>query len=454
MFETKNPSNNQTIKTFPTLSPSELQQKLQLAQQTFYGLLSSTSVSERTGWAIQIAEDLRKRKQSYAELITLEMGKPISQSLAEIEKCAWLCDYFAQHAPAYLQDRIVETEYEKSYVHYQPLGAVLGIMPWNFPFWQALRCFIPALLAGNAGLLKPAPNVPQCGLMIESIIERATRTAGIFQTLLIDVEQVETVIAHPVVRGIALTGSDRAGASVATIAGKHLKKCVLELGGSDAFIVLDDADLEQAAAIGVQARLNNNGQTCIAAKRFIVQESVADRFLGLLKENISTLKIGDALDADTELSTLARPDLLNNLIRQVRQSIDKGAKVLLDGGRIDREGSYFAPMILSDLKPGMPAHDEELFGPVFSFFTAKDDEDAVRMANQSVYGLGASVWSQNTDRAEQIARSLEAGAVFINDFVKSDPRLPFGGVKQSGFGRELAEEGIREFVNIQSIVVH
>jgi succinate-semialdehyde dehydrogenase/glutarate-semialdehyde dehydrogenase len=253
---------------------------------------------------------------------------------------------------------------------------------------------------------------------------------------------------------VALTGSDRAGASVAALAGKHIKKCVLELGGSDAFIVLDDADLEQAAEIGVKARLNNNGQTCIAAKRFIVHQAVADQFLGLLKEKLFEIKIGEATDETTDLSTLARPDLLDNLERQVRKSIDKGAKILLDGGRMDRNGNYFSPMILGDLKPGMPAHDEELFGPVFSFFKAKDEAEAIQIANNSAYGLGAAVWSKNTDRAEQMARQLEAGAVFVNDFVKSDPRLPFGGVKRSGFGRELAEEGIREFVNIQSIVVH
>jgi len=454
MFETKNPSINKKIKSFSVLTTPEIKQKLEVATDAFYHHLPRTSVEERSLWAKKIAADLNEHKQTYADLITLEMGKPIKQAVAEIEKCAWLCEFFAEHAPAFLADKTVETNYQKSYVHYQPLGAVMGIMPWNFPFWQAFRFFIPAMLAGNATLLKPAPNVPQCGMTIENIVEHATGKAGIFQTLFIDTDRVEDIIAHPILRGVALTGSDRAGASVAALAGKHIKKCVLELGGSDAFIVLDDADLEQAAEIGVKARLNNNGQTCIAAKRFIVQQNVADQFLALVKEKLFEVKIGEATDEKTDLSTLARPDLLDNLEKQVRKSIDKGAKILLDGGRMDREGNYFSPMILGDLKPGMPAHDEELFGPVFSFFTAKDDDEAIQIANNSVYGLGAAVWSENTDRAEELARKLEAGAVFVNDFVKSDPRLPFGGVKRSGFGRELAEEGIREFVNIQSIVVN
>lgn len=454
MFETKNPSINKKIKSFSVLTTPEIKQKLEVATDAFYHHLPRTSVEERSLWAKKIAADLNEHKQTYADLITLEMGKPIKQAVAEIEKCAWLCEFFAEHAPAFLADKTVETNYQKSYVHYQPLGAVMGIMPWNFPFWQAFRFFIPAMLAGNATLLKPAPNVPQCGMTIENIVEHATGKAGIFQTLFIDTDRVEDIIAHPILRGVALTGSDRAGASVAALAGKHIKKCVLELGGSDAFIVLDDADLEQAAEIGVKARLNNNGQTCIAAKRFIVQQNVADQFLALVKEKLFEVKIGEATDEKTDLSTLARPDLLDNLEKQVRKSIDKGAKILLDGGRMNREGNYFSPMILGDLKPGMPAHDEELFGPVFSFFTAKDDDEAIQIANNSVYGLGAAVWSGNTDRAEQLARKLEAGAVFVNDFVKSDPRLPFGGVKRSGFGRELAEEGIREFVNIQSIVVN
>jgi len=454
MFETKNPGINKKIKSFSVLSTPEIKQKLDTAQDVFYNYLHQTSVEERSLWAKKIAADLNEHKQTYADLITLEMGKPIKQAIAEIEKCAWLCEFFAEHAPGFLADKMIETSYQKSYVHYQPLGAVMGIMPWNFPFWQAFRFFIPAMLAGNATLLKPAPNVPQCGMTIENIVEHATGKAGVFQTIFIDTEQVENVIQHPILRGVALTGSDRAGASVAALAGKHIKKCVLELGGSDAFIVLDDADLEQAAEIGVKARLNNNGQTCIAAKRFIVHQAVADQFLGLLKEKLFEIKIGEATDETTDLSTLARPDLLDNLERQVRKSIDKGAKILLDGGRMDRNGNYFSPMILGDLKPGMPAHDEELFGPVFSFFKAKDEAEAIQIANNSAYGLGAAVWSKNTDRAEQMARQLEAGAVFVNDFVKSDPRLPFGGVKRSGFGRELAEEGIREFVNIQSIVVH
>ncbi|MDX1939981.1 MAG: NAD-dependent succinate-semialdehyde dehydrogenase [Saprospiraceae bacterium] len=452
LFQTINPVNNQLVESFSTLSDDDVQKKLNLSKKSFYDFWKDITTEERAIYILKIAQNLRQNQAFYASLITLEMGKPIKQSIAEIEKCAWLCEYFAEYAAKFLQDKIIKTEYQKSYVRYEPLGAILGIMPWNFPFWQVFRFGIPAALAGNVLLLKPAPNVPQCSLAIEHLFDEAIGQKGIFQTLFAEIKQIEHIIQHPIIKGIALTGSDRAGASVAAQAGAAIKKCVLELGGSDAFIVLDDANLEKAAQIGVQSRMNNAGQTCIAAKRFIVLEKVATQFTELLKENITKLKIGDPALTETDIGPMARPDLLDKLEVQVNQSIAKGATILFDGGRMNY--NYFKPMILGNVQPGMPAYQEELFGPVISLFIAKDDEEAIFITNDSQYGLGAAIWSANTARAENIAKQLEAGAIVINDFVKSDPRLPFGGVKRSGFGRELAEEGIKEFVNIKMIVIH
>lgn len=452
IFQTINPVNNQLVESFSALSDDAVQEKLNLSKESFYGFWKSITIQERANYILKIGQKLRQDQEFYASLITLEMGKPIKQSVAEIEKCAWLCQYFAEHAAEFLQDKIIKTEYQKSYVRYEPLGAILGIMPWNFPFWQVFRFGIPAVLAGNVLLLKPAPNVPKCSLAMEHLFDEVIGQKGIFQTLFADIEQVEGIIQHPIIKGIALTGSDRAGASVAAQAGAAIKKCVLELGGSDAFIVLDDANLEKAAQIGVQSRMNNAGQTCIAAKRFIVHEQVAERFIKLLKENIKKLIISDPIFKDTDIGPMARPDLLDKLETQVNQSIAQGASILLNGGR--KNGNFFQPMILGNLNPGMPAYKEELFGPVISLFVAKNDEEAIFIANDSEYGLGAAIWSEDIARAEDIAKRLEAGAIVINDFVKSDPRLPFGGVKRSGFGRELAEEGIKEFVNVKTIVIH
>lgn len=453
MFATINPVDNQKVASFASLSTSQLSQKLELSKSIYYDFWRPLAIQDRTAFAKKIGEKLRENIVEYAHLITLEMGKPIAQSRAEIEKCAWLCDFFADNAANFLQDKQIETDNQQSYVRYEPLGAVFGIMPWNFPFWQAFRFAIPAFCVGNVALLKPAPNVPQCGLAIEKLFTEAVGKAGVFQTLLIEVEQVESVIAHPIVRGVALTGSDRAGASVAALAGKHLKRCVMELGGSDPFIVLEDADIKEAAKMGIQSRMNNAGQTCIAAKRFIVQESIANQFITELESQIAQLKIGDPQEKDTNIGTLARPDLRDHLSEQVQESIAKGAKVLYDGGSANGHGSFFTPMLLADIQPGMPAYEQELFGPVVSLFTVKSDEEAIALANDSIYGLGAAVWSQNLKRAQQVANQLEVGFVAINDYVKSDPRLPFGGMKRSGFGRELAEEGIKEFVNIKTIVI-
>ncbi len=454
MYETINPTTNQKIKSFSTLTKKEIGDKLELSNRVYRNTLLSTTIDERAEWVKKIAKELNTNTQTYAEIATLEMGKPIKQSIAEVEKCAWLCEYFADHAAIFLQNKVVVTNYQKSYIRFDPLGTVLGIMPWNFPFWQAFRFAVPALLAGNAVLLKPASNVPQCGLAMEKMFRDACGISGVFQTLFVETEDIEHIIQNPVLKGLALTGSERAGASVAELAGKHIKKCVLELGGSDPFIVLDDADLEKAAEVGVQARMQNNGQSCIAAKRFMIHSKVADRFIQLLKDNIGKLKIGDANDLHTDLSALARADLMEGLAKQVEQSIELGAKVLLDGGSMNRTGNYFHPVILTNLKPGMPAHDEELFGPVISLFIVKTDQEAIELANNTVYGLGAAIWTQNIERAERMAQQIESGMVFINDFVKSDPRMPFGGVKRSGYGRELSEDGIKEFVNIKTVVVH
>ncbi|HMO40722.1 MAG TPA: NAD-dependent succinate-semialdehyde dehydrogenase [Saprospiraceae bacterium] len=453
MFATINPATNTQLKTFPTLTPAEIQEKLRLCAETYEQFLRQTNATTRSAWIQEIGHQLRAKAHAYADLITLEMGKPLRQSLAEIEKCAWLCTYFAEHGAAFLQPKTMHTENRKSYVRYDAIGAVLGIMPWNFPFWQAFRFAIPALLGGNAILLKPAPNVPQSSLAMDALFRAAIGRVGVFQTLFAATEDVAQIIEHPIVRGVALTGSDRAGASVAALAGAAIKKCVLELGGSDAFIVLEDADLEAAAHIGVQARMNNNGQTCIAAKRFIVHAQIAERFIDLLKIELAQLKIGDPHDMATDLSVLARPDLRDQLAAQVAESVEKGATVLLEGGPLPGGGNHFRPVMLTDLQPGMPAYDQELFGPVIALFIVQNEAEAIKIANNSVYGLGAAIWSNDVERAEAIAAQLEAGAVFINDFVKSDPRLPFGGVKRSGFGRELAEEGIKEFVNIKTVVV-
>lgn len=453
MFATINPFDNQSVASFPVLNETELSEKLALAETVYYKEWRNMPVEKRSDFAKKIGERFRQNKEEYAQLITLEMGKPITQSRAEIEKCAWLCDYFSETAADFLKDKIIKTDYQKSYVRYEPSGAVFGIMPWNFPFWQAIRYAIPAFCAGNVILLKPASNVPQCGLALEKIFTDVIGKKGIFQTLFIETEQTEAVIAHLIVRGVALTGSDRAGAKVAALAGKHLKRCVMELGGSDPFIVLEDADVEEAAKLGVKSRMNNAGQTCIAAKRFIVHESIAATFKSALDKNIDQLKIGDPTQKDINMGTMARPDLRDELEKQVKDSVTKGAKVVHEGGKIEDKGSFFEPMILTDIKPGMPAYEAELFGPVISLFTIQTDEEAIALANDSVYGLGAAVWSADIERAQNVAKQLEVGFVAINDFVKSDPRLPFGGVKRSGFGREMAEEGIKEFVNIKTIVI-
>lgn len=452
MFQSINPINQELLKEYKPVQAEELSGMIENSNKAF-SKWKQIDLEERIQQIREIASDLRKNKITYATLLTLEMGKLKAEAEAEIAKCALLCDYYADNAPAFLKDKFLETEYDKSYVSYQPLGIILGIMPWNFPFWQSFRFTIPALLAGNTVLLKPAPNVPQSGKALADIFSKTLKIKDVFQTVFAQVEDIPFIINHKHVKGVSLTGSNRAGAAVAALSGAAIKKCLLELGGSDPFIVLEDADVKKAAQTGFASRMLNCGQTCISAKRFILHEKIAQPFVEQLINQIESLKSGNPAQTDTTLTAMARTDLASELQNQVDRSIAAGANVLYPGGQDDKDSNYFHPVILGDIKPGMPAYDEELFGPVFSIFVFKDEAEAVNLANDSIYGLGGSIWSEDKNRAEKIGLQLNVGAIAINDMVKSDPRLPFGGVNQSGFGRELALEGMLEFVNVKSVVV-
>jgi succinate-semialdehyde dehydrogenase/glutarate-semialdehyde dehydrogenase len=408
-------------------------------------------VAERADRLRAVARLLRERKDAYARTMALEMGKPLAQGVGEAEKCAWVCDYYAQFGEALLADEPHPTEASRSYVRFEALGPVFAIMPWNFPFWQVFRFAAPALVAGNAGILKHAPNVPRCALEIESVFRDAGFPDGLFRAVFLSNAAAGDVIADARVCAVTLTGSDRAGSQVAEQAGRHLKKTVLELGGSDPFIVLDDADLERAARTAAEARLINSGQSCIAAKRFIVVERVADGFLERFTTEMRARKVGDPLDPTTQVGPQARLDLRANLHRQVQDSVQRGARLILGGALPAGPGAFYPPTVLVAVTPGMPAFDEETFGPVAAVIRAKDEADAIRLANASRYGLGASVWTADAKRGERVAREIDAGSVFVNALVKSDPRLPFGGVKRSGYGRELSQYGLREFVNIKTV---
>jgi succinate-semialdehyde dehydrogenase/glutarate-semialdehyde dehydrogenase len=397
------------------------------------------------------ADRLEERTDAYAERITREMGKPIREARAEVKKCAWVCHHYAEHTAAYLAPEEVESDAGRSYVAFQPLGPVLAVMPWNFPFWQVFRFAAPALMAGNAGLLKHASNVPGCALDIEEVFRSAGFPAGAFQTLLIGASEVARVIECPQVRAVTLTGSDAAGRKVAEKAGNRLKKSVLELGGSDPFVVLEDADLEEAARTASLARCQNSGQSCIAAKRFIAVAPVFDRFRDLFRAEMEALVVGDPMDEATQVGPQAREEFLDDLHRQVQDSVRAGARVLTGGEPLKGPGYFFPPTVLTDVGPGQPVYDEEVFGPVAPVIRADDEADALRIANDTLFGLGGSVWTADPARGEAFASGIQAGAVFVNGLVKSDPRLPFGGVKQSGYGRELGPWGIREFTNIKTV---
>jgi succinate-semialdehyde dehydrogenase/glutarate-semialdehyde dehydrogenase len=447
-----NPYTNQLVRNFEEDSEEKVNQVLELAEDTFR-FWQNTTFAHRRELMRKAAQVLLKNQQKYAQLMTLEMGKLLKDGIEEVKKCATGCEYYADHAEKFMQDELIQAEGTRNLVTYHPIGAVLAIMPWNFPFWQVFRFAAPALMAGNVGVLKHASNVPQCAMAIESVFMEAGFPEGAFQVLLIGSNKIETLIAHESIKAVTLTGSEGAGSKVAQIAGKHIKKTVLELGGSDPFIVLPDADLDYTAQMAIKGRMINTGQSCICSKRFIVPESVAAPFIEGMKKYMLQLKSGDPMQAGVDYGPMAREDLANELLEQVKESIKKGAKLITGGGRPQKQGAFFTPTILSGVKPGMPAYDEELFGPVACVITVKDEKEAIQVANDCKYGLGASIWTKDVKKGEALARKVESGMVFINDIVKSDPRFPFGGVKKSGYGRELAGIGIREFTNIKTIRV-
>ncbi|HEX6901963.1 MAG TPA: NAD-dependent succinate-semialdehyde dehydrogenase [Thermoanaerobaculia bacterium] len=447
-----NPATGEVLREYPEHDDQELQRKLEQAEEAFASW-RKVPFAERSRLMSRAADLLRERCDEYGRLMTEEMGKPIAASESEIDKCAWVCDFYAEHAERFLAPENVATDATRSGVRYDPIGPVLAIMPWNFPFWQHFRFAAPALMAGNVGLLKHAANVPGSALAIEEVFRDAGFPEGCMTTLLVPSPRVKGLISHPAVRAVTLTGSDRAGMEVAAEAGRCLKKTVLELGGSDPFIVLADADPAEIARQAARARTINSGQSCIAAKRFIVEEEIADEFESEFVRRMEELKVGDPMDRATEVGPMARQDLLDDLDDQVRRTVAAGAQLRTGGHRLDGQGWFYAPTVLTGVEPGMPAFDEETFGPVAAVIRARDAEHAVELANRSQFGLGASVWTGDPARGEALAADIDAGCVFVNGIVKSDPRLPFGGVKHSGYGRELAEVGIREFVNIKTVWV-
>ncbi len=446
---TRNPATGETLNTFPAFDNTQIDNVLQQVSMASVGW-AATPIAERSLFLTRAAQQLRAQRDRYAALITLEMGKPTREARAEVEKCAIGCEFYAQQAERFLADEAVATDGAKSYVAYQPLGTLLAIMPWNFPFWQVFRAAAPALAAGNTVLLKHASNVPQCALAIEAVFQ-ACFPANVLRTLLIGAQQAESLIADARIHAVTLTGSEAAGRSIAAAAGAQLKKSVLELGGSDAFVVLADADLDTAARLATASRFLNGGQSCIAAKRIILVESIAEDFLTRFQQKIARLTQGDPTRDDTDLGPMARADLRAALHQQVTESIAKGATPLMGCEPVAGPGYYYKASLLDRVRPGMPAYDDELFGPVAAVIRAKDEVEALHIANDSRYGLGGSVCTGDPGKGEAFARALQCGQAFVNGMVKSDPRLPFGGVKASGYGRELAQPGIREFVNIKTI---
>jgi len=445
-----NPATGHIIQSFPIWQAEAIDaalQQVEMAQAEWAAL----SFARRSDLMRNLAQVFRQRSEEYANLITEEMGKLLKEARAEIEKCATGCEHYANQAESYLRDEVIASDASRSLVAYQPLGTVLCIMPWNFPFWQLIRAAAPAMMAGNAVVLKHASNVPRCALALEDAFRQAGFPEHVFRTLMISAEQVQAVIADRRIAAVTLTGSSAAGRKVAAVAGQHLKKCVLELGGSDPFIVLDDADIESTARQALVARLQNMGQSCIAAKRFILIDTIADAFVEQLKMLFSRLHIGDPKDDTTGIAPMAREDLRVELHAQVERSLASGAKLVCGGNVIGAQGAYYAPTILDQVQPGMAAFDEELFGPVAAVVRVKNVEEAIQLANRTQFGLGSSVWTRDAVRGEALARQIHAGSTFVNGIVKSDSRLPFGGIKDSGYGRELSYHGIREFVNIKTV---
>lgn len=450
MFQSINPFTGEVIANHAPHDEQDLSACIQSANRAFNNW-KTLKINERAVSLLKLAIELRKQKEYLAKLMTMEMGKVITESRAEIEKCAWLCEYYAEHSKKMLKKEYFETDATESFVRFDPVGVVYAIMPWNFPFWQVLRFAVPTIMAGNTVILKHAPNVQGCAKAIEELFDKAGFPENVFSNLIIPVDLSEKVIAHPLIQGVTITGSMQAGSTVAAQAGKYLKKSVLELGGSDPCIVLADADFNTACKTGTNSRMLNAGQVCIAAKRFIVEKSIFDQFVEEQKMLLNNLRLGDPMNENTDIGPMARPDLLVSIERQINESIKMGAK-LVTGGKIVND-SFYSPTLLTNVKKGMPAYDEEIFGPVSVVIPAKNAEDAVRIANDTSFGLGASIWTKDLKLAKKMASQIEAGAVFINGMTKSDPRLPFGGTKRSGYGRELSHFGIREFVNIKTVWV-
>lgn len=453
MLKSFNPATGKLIKEYPEMNSEQVSEIIKYADASFHSW-KKISFDERSELMINAANVLRRNKNDLGKIITLEMGKPIAQSIAEIEKCGWVCDYYAENAERFLTDELIKTEASKSFVAFQPIGVVLAVMPWNFPFWQVFRFAAPALMAGNSGILKHASNVSGCALEIEKVFIDAGFPENIFRTILVKSSNMDEVIGHPLIRAVTLTGSVPAGKAVASKSGSLLKKTVLELGGSDPYIVLEDADLEKTVDLCFTAKMINGGQSCIAAKRFIIVEEVYEKFVELFLAKLKNVTMGDPFDGNNSLGPQASISLRDELHQQVQESLAKGAKLLMGGKIPDMSGAYYPVTVLTNVQKGMPAYDDELFGPVASIIKVKNAEEALKVANDTVFGLGAAVFTEDKIRGEKIAKSkLLAGACFVNAFVKSDPRLPFGGVKESGYGRELSSFGIREFVNIKTVLV-
>lgn len=448
-----NPATEKILKKVNEWNIKKIDAQLVRSRQAFFDW-RNTDFSERSDLVQKIADILRKNKQKYAQLITEEMGKPITQSEAEIEKCAWVCEFYAEYGKQFLENEDIDTGEHRSYVRFSPLGVVLGVMPWNFPFWQVLRCAAPTHMAGNVFVLKHASNVPQCSLALDDLFMQAGFPRDVFRSLLVGSKNVEHIIRNENVAAVSVTGSDTTGQRVAGIAGSCLKKVVLELGGSDPFIVLSDAKLDDTVEQAVRARMINNGQSCIAAKRFIIEQDVFDQFSKMFSEKVQQLIVGDPLESSTDIGPLARSDLLKQVDSQVSQSLRKGALVLTGGKKAKiTPGYYYLPTVVSNIGSDAAVYCEEVFGPVASLICVDNADEAIRIANDTKYGLGASIWTKESNQGEKLAQGIEAGSVFVNDIVKSDPRLPFGGIKNSGYGRELSWYGIREFVNIQTVYV-
>ena len=453
MLNSINPANNQKIKSYTEFTKIQVEDIILDVNSEFLKW-KETSFKHRSELMLNAATVLRKNLKEYSELMTLEMGKPILQAKAEVEKCAWVCEYYAENAESFLADEVIKTDASESFVAYRPIGIVLAVMPWNFPFWQVFRFAAPNLMAGNAGLLKHASNVSGCSLAIENVFREAGFPENIFRSLIVSSKNINEVISNNLVKAVTLTGSVPAGKSVAASAGSSIKKTVLELGGSDPYVVLEDADLSQAAKTCVNSRLINAGQSCIAAKRFIIVEKVYDEFKKYFLEFMSSKKMGDPFDEKNDLGPQASIQLRDELHQQVLKSIELGAKLLFGGKVPNLQGAFYPPTVLENVKPGMPAFDEELFGPVAALIKAKNEDEAIQFANKSIFGLGAAVFTKDVKKGKLIAREkLNAGSCFVNEFVKSDPRLPFGGIKESGYGRELSPFGIKEFVNIKTVYI-